>query len=720
MEMQGSDEGPAIAKNNPDNFEPFLLSPNSSSTKIEDPSADSSGVQPATSFDGAMLHPPAQPTRMISLQSAKFTLINYSISAIHLSRFQPSLCKDSIYISPHSFTITPPQLPLPPRPPLSSPPSPPPLPHPYSNERANTSQETLSPQRETQRYPYETDKEYFIRLDQIFKERVAAHHVYSQPMYHIRSGYSAHLSMPDLTENEVSQTTYNYSFVTEPPAVAREHKFTLHRRQNATTSSLRKIASAMNPLNILYKVQQWKSEKGEPDSTHTRSNSQEGASNESLVCWAYTDQTNTIPLHTGHQANSFVPSALGWLNNTTLGIAGPIIVDGAKCDRAVWPSDMGIAVPAQIVSMLDLIATKNALGTIFAATNSKIGAFPELGPPLPQLGSDTHHSHTHSSACTHTFFILATSTFSAPYGTTILSLLDTSTPVLTTRAYSTSVVQGTKLGLDKEDITSTQTRYTTGCVSRLFISLHLILNLHPATYNTLYVPSIGLFKGNNTDTTMYPEDGNSFAILYNLTMNDTQVQSISEGLTKNWNDLGPVTPELPGTITPFIAGFEVLFRYMLQDTRALDLMRRTWGFMLDTSSSMRSTLLEEFFANNSISYRSDHGYTFDAAYTSYSHGWSSGVTSALSFYVLGLEYEVNGGGLTLSGVSVEGIRRLRRWMWRVREMVRGLCYCRLGFGVGTLIMDGKALREVVRIVDGKGASQVLVGGGKHVVVARKG
>ena len=27
----------------------------------------------------------------------------------------------------------------------------------------------------------------------------------------------------------------------------------------------------------------------------------------------------------------------GWANNATLGVAGPIIVDGAKRDRAVWP-----------------------------------------------------------------------------------------------------------------------------------------------------------------------------------------------------------------------------------------------------------------------------------------------------------------------------------------------------------------------------------------------
>ena len=36
------------------------------------------------------------------------------------------------------------------------------------------------------------------------------------------------------------------------------------------------------------------------------------------------------------------------------------------------------------------------------------------------------------------------------------------------------------------------------------------------------------------------------------------------------------------------------------------------------------------------SYRSYRGYNYDAAYTSHAHGWSSGPTSALTFYVLGL------------------------------------------------------------------------------------
>ena len=38
----------------------------------------------------------------------------------------------------------------------------------------------------------------------------------------------------------------------------------------------------------------------------------------------------------------------------------------------------------------------------------------------------------------------------------------------------------------------------------------------------------------------------------------------------------------------------------------------------------------------SHSYRSYDGYDYDASYTSHSHGWSTGATSALTYYVLGL------------------------------------------------------------------------------------
>lgn len=55
---------------------------------------------------------------------------------------------------------------------------------------------------------------------------------------------------------------------------------------------------------------------------------------------------------------------------------------------------MGIAVPAQFVSTNDLIPTRNALSTMFAAINPTTGALPESGPPLSQQGSDTYHAWT--------------------------------------------------------------------------------------------------------------------------------------------------------------------------------------------------------------------------------------------------------------------------------------------------------------------------------------
>ena len=77
---------------------------------------------------------------------------------------------------------------------------------------------------------------------------------------------------------------------------------------------------------------------------------------------AYTVQTNAVPVNTGRQ----IPVVtMGWANNGTLGPGDTIIVDGAKRDRAVWPGDMGVAVPSTFVSIGDLASVKNALQTMY-------------------------------------------------------------------------------------------------------------------------------------------------------------------------------------------------------------------------------------------------------------------------------------------------------------------------------------------------------------------
>ena len=76
-------------------------------------------------------------------------------------------------------------------------------------------------------------------------------------------------------------------------------------------------------------------------------------------------------------------------------------------------------------------------------------------------------------------------------------------------------------------------------------------------YNDVFwLESAGMYRDNDT-TTLCPQDANSMAVLYNLTLTAEQADSVSAGLQKNWNDLGPVAPELPDTISPFISGLEV-------------------------------------------------------------------------------------------------------------------------------------------------------------------
>ena len=76
-----------------------------------------------------------------------------------------------------------------------------------------------------------------------------------------------------------------------------------------------------------------------------------------------------------------------------------------------------------------------------------------------------------------------------------------------------------------------------------------------------WVESTGLYR-DNASTTLSPQDANSFAVLYNLTMSKEQASRISAGLEKNWNKFGPVAPELPDNISPFISGFEVSISYI--------------------------------------------------------------------------------------------------------------------------------------------------------------
>ncbi|KAK0472524.1 Six-hairpin glycosidase [Armillaria novae-zelandiae] len=330
--------------------------------------------------------------------------------------------------------------------------------------------------------------------------------------------------------------------------------------------------------------------------------------------------TNTVPLETGRKVPVRCSLVVCWFNNATLGVAGPIIVDG---NVAVWPGDMGIAVPTQFVSTLDLIPTRNALSTMFAAINPQTGALPESGPPLSQLGSDTYHAWT--LVGTHNYYL-----YSGDHDwlSTVWTNYTRAVAFLEGKVDSTGLMDVTGLrdwarlgggGYNAEGNAILYKVLLTASDLANYIGDESLSKAWEANATALKVKYNEAFWVE--DAGMYRDNLTTYALPARCELK----VSVSEGLEKNWNDLGPVAPELPDTISPFISGFELQAH-----------LEAEWGYMLYTNLSVQSTLLEGFTANGSLGYRSYRGYNYDAAYTSHAHGWSSGPTSALTFYILGL------------------------------------------------------------------------------------
>lgn len=367
---------------------------------------------------------------------------------------------------------------------------------------------------------------------------------------------------------------------------------------------------------------------------------------------AYTAQTNIGPVDTGR----FLPQVQpGWAYNSSTGVAGPVLMDGAKRDRAVWPGDHGISGQTAFLSLGDvgLEAFNNSLETMFHYQNES-GRFPYAGPSTRSFNSgkesDTYHAWN-LIAIYHYAIFTGDEAWVEHHWDNI------------TRAvgYILNGIDGS-VGLHKQVGANDWGRQGTGdfnsalnaldyqalvSISSLAEALNksdkaeawrsAAEDIKEAFNEHLWDPDASLYN-DNTTTSLHPQDGNAMALFFNLTRDATQAKALSESLTTNWNSFGPVTPELPDVISPFISGVEVLGHFAAgQPDRALELTELLWGYLLDSPEMTGSTFAEGLAANGSLYYRGASGYNYDAAYTSMSHSWSTGPLVALSTKLAGLE-----------------------------------------------------------------------------------
>ncbi|KAF7292156.1 Glycoside hydrolase family 78 protein [Mycena indigotica] len=437
---------------------------------------------------------------------------------------------------------------------------------------------------------------------------------------------------------------------------------------------------------------------------------------------AYTVQTNTID---SHQARQNCGPEGGWNNDASGGpVTGPILVDGAKRDRNVWPGDCGISSHTELVALNDLLPTRNSLTVMFSTQDPATGALQYSGPPINAHGSDTYISW--SLIGTHSYFL-----YTGDLDFVAGSHVDDTGLANVPAAFANDWGRDNGGG---HNSAANALLYRT-----LVVAADLADHLGDAiggeyrknatriktAYNALlWDGSAGLFRDNDSPNSIHPQDGNSLAVVFNLTTSAAQNKAISGGLTRFWTPIGPLSPELNDTIIPFVGGLELQAHFIADEgERAIKLMEAEWGYMLYTNFSVQSTLLEGFTKNGSLGYRAAAGYDFDFSYTSHAHGWSTGPTSALTFYLLGIQITSQKGqtwavapvlsGLSAAEGGIETVLGAYRVKWTVSGRNLTLVVGTPQGTVGSVTLPGVGPVMVDGVVQAAGSVQLI--GGQHTL-----
>jgi hypothetical protein len=389
----------------------------------------------------------------------------------------------------------------------------------------------------------------------------------------------------------------------------------------------------------------------EPDAADLRAYPNYFYSNDPLLnrIWyagAYTVQTNIIA---NDQGRVWTAPAFGWDNGGVVGELGSsVLVDGAKRDRTVWPGDLGISLPTDFASLGDLTAVKNALQTLYNHQAAN-GALPYAGPQVNSVGnSDAYHMWTLIGTATYYQYSGDRAWLDSVWGRYKLALTYITNKIgadgllnVTASADWARTNSGGK-NVEAEAImyrtlTACRALATTEGDSALAASCDAkAAALKTAVNGTGYWnAATGLYRDTPTST-LYPQDGNSLAVWYGLVGSPAQATAISHALDQRWTPVGALTPEKSSTsVHPFPGSMEALAHFAAgDDTKGLDLIRLEWGYMLNAPNST-STFWE--------GYKTDGTSDYSDSYISSSHGWSTGPTSALTFYVLGIQPDPGGG-----------------------------------------------------------------------------
>ncbi|KAI4731507.1 bacterial alpha-L-rhamnosidase domain-containing protein [Aureobasidium sp. EXF-10728] len=370
---------------------------------------------------------------------------------------------------------------------------------------------------------------------------------------------------------------------------------------------------------------------------------------------AYTIQMCAIDPHHGDalihsdQINSSVPgdtvAPWSWYANTTIANSSVVLVDGAKRDRLIWPGDMHVITPSLFVSISDDAAITNSIDNLFSLQNAS-GKLPYAGYPFKQdTYSATYHLYNLIGVSDYYKFTGDLEYVQAKWDAWKLGLNFSLGFIDETGLMNvTSPDDWLRFGQGGHNIEANAILYFTineGLILAAALNDSSVMSswkayasgIKESANNLLWNETAGLYHDNET-TTLMPQDGNSWAVLANLTNNSTQASAISNALRARWGPYGAPAVEAAFAVSPFIGAFELEAHYRANNaTAALDLMRLEWGFMLNDPRMTNSTFIEGYAFDGSTHYAP---YSNDPR-ISHAHGWSTGPTAFLSQYIAGIQ-----------------------------------------------------------------------------------
>jgi Bacterial alpha-L-rhamnosidase 6 hairpin glycosidase domain len=372
---------------------------------------------------------------------------------------------------------------------------------------------------------------------------------------------------------------------------------------------------------------------------------------------AYTLQMDTVD---PTQGITWPAVSSGWQNTGLLGGGRSILVDGAKRDRTVWPGDIGISQLTALLTTYDTESAANTLNALYQYQESD-GRLPYAGPPILTYGSDTYHLWTLAATGDYFLFTGDKAWLDGHWSQYKLALQYSMQKIDSNRVFS--VDQGNDWGRTAKSIGE-----VIGANALFYGVLSSAVGLARAegdtdaaaaydaaaqslkqSINKLFWDAAAVQYVNAPGSTLYPQDGNALALFYGLVDSPADALRASQALRKNWNSFGAQTPEKPNTIAPFPGSMEVFGHFAVGDDQtALDLIRLEWGYMLNSPIGTGSTFWEGYLADGTLEPTTTDGISWYGppklgSYMSLAHGWSTGPTSALTLYVLGVAPEMLGG-----------------------------------------------------------------------------